>query len=244
MKQITRPFPRGQCPIRCFGPDDNAAPVVLFFPDAFGPRPASYAVADELAASGWRVLMPDLFYEHGDYEPIAPKSIFEKGPAHDRLMAMFTSITPANIAADAAALLDAAVELSDGHAPFAAVGYCMGARYALSAGCTSQRVRFSGAIHGSRLAPVEGDGPHRHFAQAKGRIYIGVAGIDPSYDAEEHGRLAQALREADTDHTIETYAGAAHGWVFSDLPVYNEKAAARLMRRLKEDFSELFARQP
>ncbi len=110
MKQISRPFPRGECPIRCFGPDDAAAPVVLFFPDAFGLRPAGDAVGEELAAHGWRVLMPDPFYQYGDYEPIAPKSIFEQGPAHDRLMAMFTSVTPANIADDAAALLAVATE--------------------------------------------------------------------------------------------------------------------------------------
>jgi len=241
VKQIIRPFPRGECPIRCFGPDDSAAPVVLFFPDAFGPRPASYAVAEELAGSGWRVLMPDLFYDQGDYKPIEPMEIFGENPQRERVMAMFTSITPADIAADAAALLGVAAEMSEGKAPFAAIGYCMGGRYALSAGCASERVRFAGAIHAARLAPADGDGPHRHFAEAKGRIYIGVAAIDSGYDAEEHGRLAQALRAADTDHTIETFAGAGHGWVFPDLPVYNEKAAARLMRRLQDNFTELFA---
>ena len=72
-------FPRGKCPIHAFGPDDSSAPVVLFFPDAFGPREASFAVAEELAGEGWRVLMLDQFYEHIPYEPIAPNSIFEEG---------------------------------------------------------------------------------------------------------------------------------------------------------------------
>jgi carboxymethylenebutenolidase len=240
MKQISRPFPRGECPIRCFGSDDAAAPVVLFFPDAFGLRPAADAVGEELAANGWRVLMPDPFYQYGDYDPIAPKSIFEAGPAHDRLMAMFTSITPTNIADDAAALLAVAAELSDPETPFASVGFCMGGRFALSAACQSARVRFAGAIHASMLAPVDAEGPHKHFAQVRGRIYIGVAGIDPSFGSEEHGRLAQALREADTDHIIENYQGAAHGWVFPDIPIYNAAAAARLMRRLQANLGEVF----
>ena len=70
---------------------------------------------------------------------------------------------------------------------------------------------------------------------------MGVAGIDPSYDAAEHGRLAEALRSADTDHIIETYHGVAHGFVFPDIPVYDEAASTKHMRRLKDNFSELFA---
>lgn len=237
-------FPRGRCPVHAFGPDSRSAPVVLFFPDAFGPRPASFAVAEELAAEGWRVLMPDQFYEHIPYEPIAPKSIFEKGPAHDRLMAMFGSVTMARIDADVLAMLALAEERSDPGVPFAAIGYCMGGRYALSAACASERVRFAGAFHAAMLAPAEGDGPHLRLAHAKGRIYIGVSGIDPMYDADEHGRLARLLREADTDHAIETYHGVAHGFVFPDIPIYDAPAAAKHMRRLKENMAELFAAQP
>jgi carboxymethylenebutenolidase len=102
-------------------------------------------------------------------------------------------------------------------------------------------VKFAGAFHASNIAPAEGDSPHLRFAAAKGRIYIGVAGIDPTYSAEEHGRLAQALREADTDHVIETYHGMGHGWVYPDLAVYNAAGAARHMARVRENLSELFA---
>ena len=116
----------------------------------------------------------------------------------------------------------------------------MGARYALTAACADDRVRFAAAIHGSTLAPVDQDGPHRRFDRATGRLYVGVAGIDPMYDAAEHGRLAEALRAADTDHLIETYHGVAHGFVFGDLPVYDKAASGKHMRRLKENFSALF----
>ena len=128
------------------------------------------------------------------------------------------------------------------HVPFAAIGYCMGGRYALAAVTASPRVRFAGAFHSSNIAPAQGDSPHQRFAGTKGRIYVGVAGIDPTYGAEEHGRLAQALREADTDHVIETYHGMGHGWVFPDLAIYDEAGAAKHMRRIKEQFSEAMAR--
>lgn len=124
---------------------------------------------------------------------------------------------------------------------FAALGYCMGGRYALSAVTASSRVKFAGAFHASNIAPAQGDSPHQRVAGTKGRIYIGVAGIDPTYGAEEHGRLAAALREADTDHVIETYHGMGHGWVFPDLAIYNAAGAAKHSARFKENLGELFA---
>ncbi len=242
MEKFEAPFPRGKCPVYSFGPDDRKAPIVLFFPDAFGPRPASFAVAEELAAEGWRVLMLDQFYQHIPYEPLTPNSIFEEGPERDRVMQMFMSIDLPKIDEDVAAMIALAEERSDANVPFAATGYCMGGRYVLSAATASERVVFAAAFHASFIAPAEGDSPHLRFAQAKGRIYIAPAGTDPTYDAAEHGRIAQALREADTDHIIENYKGAMHGWVFPDLAIYDEKAAQKHMRRLKENLSELFAK--
>lgn len=240
---IEADFPRGKCPVAVFGAaEKSSAPAILFFPDAFGPRRDSFAVAEELAAEGWRVVMPDNFYEFRPYDPIQPKSIFEEGPRHNRIMEMFGSITQAKIDTDVAALIAFADEHLGSDAPLGATGYCMGARYALTAACASDRVRFAAAIHGSTLAPTDQDGPHRRFDKAKGRLYVGVAGIDPMYDAAEHGRLAEALRAAETDHTIETYFGVAHGFVFPDIPIYDEAASKKHMRRLKENFSELFAR--
>ncbi len=241
MNRFEAKFPRGNCPIFSFGPDDKSAPLVLFFPDAFGPRETSFAVAEEIAAAGWRVLMLDQFYGSIPYEPLTPKSLFEVGPERDRVMQMFMSITMAKVDEDVGAMLALASEHSSPDAPFAAVGYCMGGRYALAAATASARVKFAGAFHASNIAPAAGDSPHQRFAGNKARIYIGVAGIDPTYGAEEHGRLTQALREADTDHIIETYHGMGHGWVYPDLAIYNASGAKKHMARIKEHFAEVIA---
>lgn len=242
MNTIETGLPRGTCAIDTFGPiDDRAAPIVIMYPDAFGRRPATYDVAEELAAPGWRVLMPELFYEHVPYEPIEPVSVFEEGPRRARFWEMFSTINQQTIDADVTALLAFVDERLGSDAPIAATGYCMGGRYALTTICASPRVRFAAALHASNIAPEEGDSAHRRFASAQGRIYIGASGIDPTYGAEEHGRLARALREADTDHVIETYHKVGHGFVFPDLPVYDAPSAARHMRRLKENMAELFA---
>ena len=239
MQRLEVAFPRGNCPIYSFGPDDKSAPLVLYFPDAFGPRPTSFSVAEELAGAGWRVLMLDQFYDHIPYEPLTPKSLFEEGPERDRVMTMFMSVTMAKADEDVAAMLKLAEPVRPG--ALGSIGYCMGGRYALSAVTASSRVKFAGAFHASNIAPAEGDSPHQRFAAANGRIYIGVAGIDPTYGAEEHGRLVQALREADTDHIIETYHNMGHGWVYPDLAIYDAGGAAKHMRRIKEHFAEVIA---
>jgi carboxymethylenebutenolidase len=226
------PFPRGTCPIHAFGPvDDRLAPIVLFFTDAFGPRETTFGIAEDLAGRTWRVFMPDPFYEHGRYEPLKPKSIFQ-GEGHEELMKLFGSINQEKIDADVRALIALAEARSEPGVPFAATGYCMGGRYVLTAA----------TFHASNIAPPEGDSAHKRLSSARGRIYIGAAGNDPTYDAAEHGRIAEALRAADTDHLIENYKGAAHGWTMSDIPIYDEAAANKHMQRLKENLTELFAR--
>lgn len=235
-------FPHGRCPVEGFGPlADKAAPIVLMYPDFFGRRPESRAVAEDLAAEGWRVLMPEFFYDIMPYEPIPPQSIFAGGEYRDRLMAMIGRITQERIDEDTAALLAFACSELGGSAPIATTGYCMGGRYCLTTACASERVVFAAAIHAGHIAPAEGDSAHLRLARTKARIYIGVAGIDPMYGAEEHGRLAEALRAADTDHVIETYHGLGHGWVYPDIQIYDEAGAAKHMRRLKENMAELFA---
>ena len=241
MNKSEAKFPRGDCPIYNFGPDDRSAPLVLFFPDAFGPRPEAFAVAEDIAAAGWRVQMFDQFYDHIPYQPLVPKSLFEGGPERERVMQMVMSINMAKVDEDVAAMLALAEANSAPDAPFAAVGYCMGGRYALAAVTASPRVKFAGAFHASNIAPAQGDSPHQRFAGVTGRIYIGVAGIDPTYGAQEHGRMAQALRDADTDHIIETYHGMGHGWVYPDLAIYNADGAAKHVRRIKEHFAEVIA---
>ena len=238
MQTINAQFPRGTCPIHVFGELSGSGPAVIMYPDAFGPRPAAYTVAETIAANGWRVLMTTPFYEFLPFDPIDPVSLFSGGPAREKFMGMFAHVTPENIAADVEAMLAFVTEHCGLDTPLATVGYCMGGRYALASANASEQVRFAGAFHAGKLAPAEGDGPHKHFAQAKGRLYIGVAGVDEGYDSAEHGRLAQALREADADHVIESYRGAGHGWVFEDLPVYDRADAARHYRRIAEHFTE------
>lgn len=238
-----RSFPRGNIPIHVYGTtsDDSAAPIVLLFMDGFGPRPALDRIAERLVGEGYRAVIADLFYEHRPYIPLSPASIFSGGDDRQRLATMFGSFNQAKIDADIQALLTFCTEQFGSTAPIAATGYCMGGRFALSAATLSDRVVFAASFHGSKLAPENDDGPHLHFAGKSSRIYVGIAAMDPTFGAAEEGRLAAALREAGVNHVIETYAGAAHGFVMDDLPVFNAAASARHWLRLSTELREAFS---
>jgi len=233
---------RGSCPVHTFGPQDQEpAPIVIVFMDAFGPRPALFRIAERLAGEGYRVLVPDLFYAHLPYRPLDPKSLFSGGEDRNRLMTMLGALDQAAVDSDVRGLLEACAN-TWGAVPVGAVGYCMGGRFALTAATVSERVVAAASLHASMLAPAEGDSPHRHFASVRSSVYIGVAGVDASFGAEEEGRLATALRAAGVNHTIETYAGAAHGFVMDDLPVHDARAAERHWIRISTQLREAFAR--
>jgi carboxymethylenebutenolidase len=236
-------LPRGTAPIYAYGAlDDSAAPIVLLFMDAFGPRPALERIAERLVSEGYRVLLPHLFYDHLPYAALNPQSVFSGGEDRQRLMQMFGALDQSKIDADIAALLGFSTEKLGGTAPIGVTGYCMGGRYALTAATLSPRVVFAAAFHGSNLAPESGDGPHRRFAGVRSRIYVGVADKDPMFGGAEEGRLAAALRDASADHVIETYAAAAHGFVMDDLPAANPAAATRHWLRLSTELREGFSR--
>src|SRR5438270_13666664 len=52
-------------------PDDGAHPGVLFIMDAFGLRPTIEQMVDRIAADGYAVLAPNLFYRAGR-SPVLP----------------------------------------------------------------------------------------------------------------------------------------------------------------------------
>lgn len=220
-------FPRGTCPIRLFGElDDAARPVVFFFMDGFGPRDTLYAMAERLAGEDYRVILPHLFYENLPDATLTIAGVLG-GTEKAKMMAMLGKLDQPVVNADVAELLAFCDSRFGTAVPIGATGYCMGGRFALTAATLRPRVRLAASFHGATLAPEAEAGVHHRLAGTRASVYVGIAATDPMFGAEEEGRLAQALREADIDHTLETYAGTNHGFTMADLPVFNPAAAER-----------------
>jgi carboxymethylenebutenolidase len=204
-------------------------PAVLVFMDGLGIRPAMLEVGERLAQSGYFVLLPDLFYRSGEYEPMDPHSVFSDPEKRKTLMEKFFALaTPRNIMSDTRAFLEylaAQPDVKSGG--IGTTGYCMGGLMSLTAaGTYPDRIVAAASYHGGRLATDAPDSPHRLAANIKARVYVAGATDDASFPDDMKARLDEALTKAGVDHTIETYP-AKHGWVFRDTPVYDSAAAER-----------------
>ncbi len=220
----------GVCPCYVSRPSGSGPwPAVLVFMDGVGIRPAVLELGERLAAYGYFVLLPDLFYRSGPYEPMDPRSVFADPEKRKVLMEKyFGPATQANIMSDTGAFLDYLAAQPDVRpGGVGTTGYCMGGLMSLTAaGTYPDRIVATASYHGARLATDAPESPHLLAPKIKSRVYIGGAIEDPSFPDAMKARLEEALTKAGVDHTIETYP-AKHGWVFRDMPVYDAAASER-----------------
>jgi len=204
-------------------------PAVLFFMDGTGIRPALFEMAERLVGHGYYVVLPDLFYRSGPYEPMDPRQLIRDPGGRQMLFEKFINkLGQANAMRDTRAVL-AFLAGQPAVAPgkIGATGYCMGGGLALAAaGHFPERFAAIAAYHPGHLATDAPDSPHLLAPKIRARVYVGGASDDPSFPDAMKARLETALRDAGVDHTVETYP-ARHGWVPTDMPVHDAAQAER-----------------
>ena len=230
----------GNCPAYVYRPASAGPwPAVLVYMDGLGIRPAMLELGQRLADEGYFVLLPDLFYRSGPYEPMDPHSVFADPEKRKVLFEKFFGpATPANIMSDTQAFLDYIAARPDvkGGA-IGTTGYCMGGFMSLTAaGTYPDRIAAAASFHGGRLATDASDSPHLLADRMRGRIYVAGAIEDQSFPDDMKQRLEDALTRARVDHTIETYP-ARHGWVFRDFPIYDAACEERHYQSLRTLFA-------
>src|SRR6202041_3540972 len=129
----------GTCPSYIYRPAGSGPwPAVLVFMDGLGIRPAMLEVGEELAKHGYYVLLPDLFYRSGPYEPMDPHTVFTDPQKRKVLMEKYFALaTQANIMSDTGVFLEylaAQPEVRTG--AIGTTGYCMGGLMSLTAAGT------------------------------------------------------------------------------------------------------------
>ncbi|PLP60560.1 dienelactone hydrolase family protein [Mesorhizobium loti] len=211
---------------------------IIFYMDAFGPRPALYDMATRLAGHGYAVLVPDLFYRNTPYGPFDAKTAFVEEKSKAALTALIGGTTQDMTARDSGAFI-AALEAEGVRDPIGTVGYCMGGGRALNAAAAHpDKIAAAASFHGGRLGMDAPDSPASNAGKIKARVYVGSAGVDGSFPPEQSARLAQALRQAEVDHVIENYVSMQHGWCVSDHSVFDAAGAERHWKRLIDFFGE------
>ncbi len=228
----------GDCPAYFFTPSGEGPwPGVLFLMDGFGMRPTIAEMAQRIADCGYAVLLPDLFYRHGRYDPLDVRAAFAGGAMRQAVFdRVGASPSVPMVLADAPALLAfLAAQPQVAKGGIAVVGYCMSGGMALAiAGTHAAAVAAAACFHGGILVSDAEASPHRLVADARGEIYIGGAAVDEWCPPAMVDEVAKVLATKGVAHIAEIYDGTMHGWTMRDSPSYNEPAAERHWHKLLE----------
>jgi carboxymethylenebutenolidase len=207
-------------------------PGVLVYMDAFGLRPRLEEMARRIAAEGYVVLVPNVFYRSGraPVVDLGDLSLPEnRATIFDKLGPLMAALTPEPAMRDATAYLDfLATDDRVSPGPVATVGYCMGGALALrTAAHAPERVAAVASFHAGRLATDAPDSPHRSFGSIRAEVYVAHADHDGSMPPEQQALVERTLTEAGVTHRTEVYPGAAHGFTMADTAAYDEAATER-----------------
>ena len=205
-------------------------PLVLFYMDAPGKREELHDMARRIAAVGYYLVLPNLYYRRTrDFTLVRD----EAGMAG--MFKLMDHLTNALVVRDTAAMLKFADAQPQANANVVgAVGYCMSGPFVMAAAAAfPERFKGIAAIHGANLVTERDDSAHLMAPLIRCETYVACAEIDKWAPPETVTALESALRSAGTPHRIEWYAGAQHGFVFPQRAgIYHQPSAERHWERL------------
>jgi carboxymethylenebutenolidase len=212
---------------------DGPHPVILFFMDAPAIREELRDMARRIAAVGYYVMLPNMYYRSGvmemkDLPPLA------EAEARARMFEYMNALSIPLVMDDADALLTFADrDPAAGSGPVGALGYCMSGQYAIAfAARWPQRVGAAASIYGVRLVTDEADSPHLCAAKAGGELYFACAEHDTWAPLEMVETLDQSIKSRNLNAEVELYPGVHHGFAFPQRPVFDKPSAERHWERL------------
>jgi carboxymethylenebutenolidase len=217
-------------------------PVVLFYMDAPGKREELHDMARRIAAVGYCVVLPNLYYRRSRDFRLMERT----EPAMAEMFGLMATLDARSTACDTQAMLRFVDALGAADAGrVGAVGYCMSGPFVMwAAAAFPERMRCIASIHGANMATDRPDSPHRMAPRIRCESYFACAEIDKWAPPADIAQLQSALTAAGTPHRIEWYPGAEHGFVFPQRAgIYNPAAAERHWERLFSLF-ERNLRQP
>jgi carboxymethylenebutenolidase len=235
----------GVCPAsvsipHCGGP----WPAVIMFPDGAGMRDTVRRMGERLSTLGYVVLIPDVFYREGDYEPVEMPAAFQNEASRQKLIDRMGRYTAEMAVRDVRAYVDYLDSLAEKKSgSVGTTGYCFGGRLSLIAAASlGSRVAAAASFHGGNLAQEgDPDSPHHKAASLTAAVFVAGAIEDQSFPNEQKDLLGATLTTYHVPHTIETYP-AHHGFAVPDHSGYDESAAARHWHATENFFGSTLGR--
>lgn len=216
-------------------------PVVLFYMDSLGIREELRDMARRVAAAGYFVLLPDLYYRRAGQQTATREGLDADGPVHHT-----PHLSIQRVMQDTAAMLAYVDAEPRANANLlGAVGYCMSGAFVLAAaGTFPDRIKCAASIHGVNLLTEHADSPHLLAGQTRGELYFACAENDEYAPGKVMQQLDEHLARSGANYRLEWYPGAQHGFAFVEREGAYDRASAErhwerllalLERNLRED---------
>jgi carboxymethylenebutenolidase len=170
-----------------FHPDgDGPWPGVIQMTDIGGIRPAQEDMARRLAAEGYCVLMPNVFFRSGRPPMFDAETRSNNELRMKRFRELGEPLTPNVEESDATIYVDfLASQESVAEGAFGVVGYCFTGSFALrTAAARPDKIAAIASFHGAGLYNDEPTSPHRILPRVKARLYFGHAVEDRSMPSQ------------------------------------------------------------
>jgi carboxymethylenebutenolidase len=206
-------------------------PVIVFLMDAPAIREELRDMARRFCASGYYVMLPNLYYRSGVME-IGSLSADPEHPSRKRMFDLMNSLSVPMVLDD----VDAMIAFADAD-PVAdatrvgTVGYCMSGRFAVCAAARHpDRIKATASIYGVKLVTAEANSPHLTAKTSPAEFYFACAETDSWAPPEMVDQLERDLKGANGE--VERYPGTHHGFAFPQRPAYHKASGERHWERL------------
>jgi len=223
--------PDGRMDIFVAYPDtQECRAVVLFYMDALGIREELRDMARRIAAAGYFVVLPNLYYRQAQ----ASDPEYAETPLSERVVHA-RHINNRLMMRDTRAMLDYVETHPRADASFVgAVGFCMSGAFVLAAaGTFPARIGCAASVYGVNLVTDGDDSPHLLADRVAGELYFACAEDDDYVPGAVIEELESHLAANEVNYRIEWYPGTRHGFAFAErAEAYDRAGAERLWDRL------------
>lgn len=209
---------------------DARCPAVLVFMEIFGVNDHIQDVTRRVAAEGYVAMAPDYFHRTGPGIQLAYDDAgMAEGMGHLGQLQADQMIADAR---DSLAYLRGRSDVDGDH--IGAMGFCIGGHMTYLTACETD-IQAAASYYGGGIAGPQGPGGAASTVSRtpgiRGRIECYFGGQDAMIPSDQVDAIRAALASAGTDHDVQVYADADHGFHCDQRASYHEASARDAWQR-------------